>query len=361
MRKTLKWIVLGLLALIVAAAVGGYLMVRSSGHPKIDGDLKLASLTAPVRVLRDELGIPYLFAANTPDLLRAQGFVTAQNRLMQMELLRASWRGELAATFGAEALPSDIRMRVLGIRRNGDRHALKLDARVACLPPELCRRRERLYQGPRGRPSDRVEDCRPGTPTLERGRPGGCSSLPALHALDQFQGRGRGPAIDRQAGFGARAADLPAHDQPRLGRQGRKRRRCRRRAVAGRAVVGPRRGAGNAQPPGTRLEQLGGRSVALGSRARRWWSTTRTWTAASCPATGTRSGSSRPACRRWARRFPECPASWSDARSTSRSASRTRTATCRTSTSRPSILPTRSTTSTAAGACRSRSSPRPSG
>ncbi len=128
MRKTLKWIVLGLLALIVAAAVGGYLMVRSSGHPKIDGDLKLASLTAPVRVLRDELGIPYLFAANTPDLLRAQGFVTAQNRLMQMELLRASWRGELAATFGAEALPSDIRMRVLGIRRNGDRHALKLDA-----------------------------------------------------------------------------------------------------------------------------------------------------------------------------------------------------------------------------------------
>ncbi len=79
--KTLKWIVLSLLALIVIAAVGGYLMVRSAGHPKVDGELKLAGLTAPVKVLRDELGMPYIFAANTPDLLRAQGFVTAQNRL----------------------------------------------------------------------------------------------------------------------------------------------------------------------------------------------------------------------------------------------------------------------------------------
>ena len=88
--------------------------------------MQLAGLTAPVKILRDELGIPYIFASNTPDLLRAQGFVTAQNRLMQMELFRATWRGELSAILGAETLPSDIRMRVLGIRRNGERHAEKL-------------------------------------------------------------------------------------------------------------------------------------------------------------------------------------------------------------------------------------------
>ncbi|MCX7176398.1 MAG: penicillin acylase family protein [Proteobacteria bacterium] len=123
----LKWSVLGLLALIVVAAIGAYLMVRSAGHPQVDGNMKLPGLTAPVTILCDELGVPYIFAANTPDLIRAQGFVTAQNRLMQMELFRATWRGELAATFGADALPSDIRMRVLGIRRNGDLHALKLD------------------------------------------------------------------------------------------------------------------------------------------------------------------------------------------------------------------------------------------
>jgi penicillin amidase len=125
--KALKWIAGSLLALVVIAAIGGYVMVRSSGHPQVEGSMKLSALTAPVTVLRDELGVPYIFAANTPDLIRAQGFVTAQNRLMQLELFRATWRGELAATFGADALASDIRMRVLGIRRNGDRHASKLD------------------------------------------------------------------------------------------------------------------------------------------------------------------------------------------------------------------------------------------
>ncbi len=127
MRKVLKWVLLGLLTLIVAAAVGAFLLLRSAGHPQVEGQLKLTGLSAPVKVLRDELGVPYIFAANTPDLMRAQGFITAQNRLMQMELFRATWRGELAASFGADALASDIRMRVLGIRRNGDRHATRLD------------------------------------------------------------------------------------------------------------------------------------------------------------------------------------------------------------------------------------------
>ena len=126
--KWLKWIVLSVLALALIAVVGGYFKVRSAGNAQVDGDMKLVGLTAPVTVLRDELGVPYIYASNTPDLMRAQGFVTAQHRLMQMELFRATWRGELAATFGADALPSDIRMRVLGIRRNGDRHAPKLDA-----------------------------------------------------------------------------------------------------------------------------------------------------------------------------------------------------------------------------------------
>ena len=128
MVKTLKWILWTLVALLFAAILAVFLLLRASGHPKVDGELRLAGLSAPVKVLRDELGVPYIFAGNTPDLLRAQGFVTAQNRLMQMELFRATWRGELAATFGADALPSDIRMRVLGMRRNGDRHAAKLDA-----------------------------------------------------------------------------------------------------------------------------------------------------------------------------------------------------------------------------------------
>lgn len=128
MGKWIKWTLAVVLAALVIGIGGAYLFARAKGQPQADGTLRLAGLTAPVKVLRDELGVPYLFAANTPDLLRAQGFVTAQHRLLQMELFRATWRGELAATFGPDALASDIRMRVLGIRRNGDRHAQKIAA-----------------------------------------------------------------------------------------------------------------------------------------------------------------------------------------------------------------------------------------
>ena len=137
MRKILKWFAIGLPVVILLALGGGYLYLRAAGQPQVDGNMKLVGLTAPVTVLRDELGIPYIFAGNTPDLIRAQGFVTAQNRLLQAELFRATWRGELAATFGADALPSDIRMRVLGISRNGERHAAKLNAQARKLPAHL--------------------------------------------------------------------------------------------------------------------------------------------------------------------------------------------------------------------------------
>ncbi|MFZ6658775.1 penicillin acylase family protein [Undibacterium sp. TJN19] len=126
MGKILKRSAIGIVLLLVIGGTAAYLKLNSAAHPQIDGEMKLAGLSAPVKVLRDELGIPYIFASNTPDLLRAQGFVVAQNRLMQMELFRATWRGELSASLGAETLPGDIRMRVLGIRRNGERHAAKL-------------------------------------------------------------------------------------------------------------------------------------------------------------------------------------------------------------------------------------------
>ena len=129
LRRVLTWL---LLLALVGAAVA-FLYVRAAGQPRVDGTLRLAGLTAPVKVMRDELGIPYVFAENVPDLIRAQGFVTAQDRLFQMELFRATWRGELAAAFGADALASDIRMRVLGMRRNGDRHAEKISDETRAL------------------------------------------------------------------------------------------------------------------------------------------------------------------------------------------------------------------------------------
>ena len=125
---------LGFAGVIAAGAV--WFQVSSFAVPAQGGDLALPGLSAPVTVLRDELGIPYIFAQHTSDLLRAQGFVTAQHRLFQMELFRATWQGHLAASIGEAGLASDIRMRVLGIEQNSRRHTQQLgDASRAWLQP----------------------------------------------------------------------------------------------------------------------------------------------------------------------------------------------------------------------------------
>ena len=112
-----------LAACLLAVALPAAAFVGNLRGPRVDGELALPGLTAKVRVLRDEHGIPYIFAANTPDLIRAQGFVTAQDRLFQIEGYRAIATGRLAESVGAVGLPSDRQIRLLGLRRNAERHA----------------------------------------------------------------------------------------------------------------------------------------------------------------------------------------------------------------------------------------------
>jgi penicillin amidase len=76
--------------------------------------LHLAGLRAPVTVRRDDRGIPYIEAANESDLYFAQGYVTASDRLWQMELGRRFARGELAEILGRDALEEDRRHRAYG-------------------------------------------------------------------------------------------------------------------------------------------------------------------------------------------------------------------------------------------------------
>ncbi|MGD0682111.1 MAG: penicillin acylase family protein, partial [Terracidiphilus sp.] len=87
--RILLWSSSALLALILLAAVAGVLWLRSVARaalPVLDGDLHLAGLSAPVIVRRDAHGVPHIEAANEDDLIMAQGYVTAQDRLWQMDL-----------------------------------------------------------------------------------------------------------------------------------------------------------------------------------------------------------------------------------------------------------------------------------
>lgn len=98
---------------------------------QVDGQLELATLEQPVTVHRDQYGIPYIHAQNYADLLRAQGFITAQDRMMHLELFRRVVAGRMAELVGESALDSDIRVRVAGYYQAAKRHLplLSEDAR----------------------------------------------------------------------------------------------------------------------------------------------------------------------------------------------------------------------------------------
>lgn len=111
----------------LAAAGGGWWLMRRS-LPQLDGAVALPGLSAPVTVERDALGGPTIRGATRPDVARALGYLHAQDRFFQMDLLRRRSAGELAELFGGAAVPLDRDARVHGFR------ALAREA-LALLPP----------------------------------------------------------------------------------------------------------------------------------------------------------------------------------------------------------------------------------
>lgn len=81
----------------------------------------LPGLEQPVKVIRDNNGIPYIRARNDHDLYFMQGRVHARDRLFQMDLLRRSAAGTLAELLGPPALEADIETRTIGLARAAER------------------------------------------------------------------------------------------------------------------------------------------------------------------------------------------------------------------------------------------------
>ena len=136
-RKRRRWpVVLGAAAAAVALAGGGAGLwldrhLRAS-LPIVDGDRALAGLQATVRVERDALGVPVVRGQSRADVARAMGFLHAQDRFFQMDLLRRRSAGELAELVGAPALPADRDVRVLRLRAVARRavEAMPVEERV---------------------------------------------------------------------------------------------------------------------------------------------------------------------------------------------------------------------------------------
>lgn len=83
---------------------------------QLDGEIQVSGLKAGVEILRDEWGVPHIYAQNVDDLFFAEGFVVAQDRLWQMELWRRSGEGTVSEIAGAAAVQHDRLMRLLKYR-----------------------------------------------------------------------------------------------------------------------------------------------------------------------------------------------------------------------------------------------------
>ncbi|HSR69242.1 MAG TPA: penicillin acylase family protein [Acidobacteriota bacterium] len=122
-KKILKIVGIGLgLALALLLLAGGWFYLHLRGSlPQLDGERTLDGLSQQVTVQRDELGTATIRASNRLDLARATGFVHAQERFFQMDLLRRSSAGELSGLLGSPTLQIDKRIRIHQFRDRAKR------------------------------------------------------------------------------------------------------------------------------------------------------------------------------------------------------------------------------------------------
>ena len=128
-RRWRLWhgLLLALLVLVLVVFATGWWLLGGS-RARLDGQHTLAGLSASVRLSRDALGTVTLQGQNRGDLSYALGYVHAQERFFEMDLMRRVSAGELAALVGSAALPSDL---------NHRRHRLRavVEAAYAQMPP----------------------------------------------------------------------------------------------------------------------------------------------------------------------------------------------------------------------------------
>lgn len=114
-----RFVVITLALLLVAGmGFGTYWSVSTvrASFPQTSGSLRLAGLSAPVDVKRDDYGIPQIYADTPEDLFRAQGYVQAQDRFYEMDVRRHLTAGRLSEMFGKGQVETDAFLRTLNWR-----------------------------------------------------------------------------------------------------------------------------------------------------------------------------------------------------------------------------------------------------
>ncbi len=115
------WRILGVLGLVLLLLAGGLVLfavkTARASFPQVSGEVVVPGLAGSVRVQRDALGVPQIYASSLEDLFFAQGYVHAQDRFWEMDVRRHITAGRLSEMFGASQVTTDSFLRTMGWRR----------------------------------------------------------------------------------------------------------------------------------------------------------------------------------------------------------------------------------------------------
>lgn len=120
-KKILKYTFLILAILLLVGSISLYAFLKNSA-PTYEGEVALSNLNEDVEVKYDTYGIPHIYAKNAEDAYRALGYVHAQDRLFQMEMIRRVSGGNLAEILGSKLVDTDKFFRTLGIRKMAEQN-----------------------------------------------------------------------------------------------------------------------------------------------------------------------------------------------------------------------------------------------
>jgi len=122
--------VLGTLALLCLALLFFVYYLITKSFPDASGSVTVAGISADVRVFRDDYGVPHVFGDSDRDVYFTIGYLHAQDRLWQMELMRRAGQGRLAEILGEPALKIDRMFRTLGLWRHAQKTLHVVDGKT---------------------------------------------------------------------------------------------------------------------------------------------------------------------------------------------------------------------------------------
>lgn len=125
-KKSLKYLFL-ILFLVVIFLVIGLFTINNYKKPQLSGEILIKNIEKATKVYMDDFGVPHIYAMTEKDALTVLGYVHAQDRLWQMELLRRIAPGRLSEIFGSKALNNDKFFASLGINENSQISVIQID------------------------------------------------------------------------------------------------------------------------------------------------------------------------------------------------------------------------------------------